>query len=149
MADVFLTQEEADAFMRMEKHRVDETRYDFPDVGRSVTVPLVSEDKRERFLLDVASGRIDLARMKYQNRARQVVVLVRLDLAGAPHRNPDDEEIPCPHIHVYREGYGDKYAEPAPRDRFSDLSDRFVVLQDFMRYCRITQPPLFEKGLLT
>jgi hypothetical protein len=41
----------------------------------------------------------------YQNSARQVIILMRLDLDRLPHRNPDDTEVPCPHLHQYREGY--------------------------------------------
>ena len=84
-----------------------------------------------------------------QNRARQVVVLVRLDLGGAPHRNPDDEEILAPHLHMYREGYGDKWAISVPADRFTATPDLWVTLEDFMRFCNITQPPHIERGLFT
>jgi hypothetical protein len=106
MADINLTQAEADALIAMEKHRANEERSDFPMGGQSVVVPLQSEDRREQFLLDLSRGRIDMLKVKLQNRGRQVVVLVRLDLGGAPHRNPDDEEIAAPHLHVYRERSG-------------------------------------------
>lgn len=108
MADLNLTQAETDALIRMEKHRINEQRYDFPWRGKKLILPLQSPDKRETFFLDISRGRINLAKTTYQNRGRQVVALVRLDLAGAPHRNPDGSEIPCPHFHVYREGFGDK-----------------------------------------
>lgn len=149
MADINLTQAEADVLVAMEKHRTSEERSDFPMGGQSVVLPLQSADRREQFLLDLSRGRIDLLKVKMQNRGRQVVVLVRLDLGGAPHRNPDDEEIPVPHLHVYREGYGDKWAVPVPTDRFSDLADVWVTLEEFMRFCNITQPPHIERGLFT
>jgi hypothetical protein len=114
-----------------------------------LTVPLQSPDKREHFLLDLSRGRIDLKKVKMQNRGRQVVVLVRLDLGGAPHRNPDDTEVPAPHLHVYREGYGDKWAEPVPAQHFSNLSDFWKTFQDFLRYCNVTQPPHIDWGLFT
>jgi hypothetical protein len=149
MADINLTQAEADALIAMEKHRASEERACFPMFGQSVVLPLQSADRREQFLLDLSRGRIDLLRVKMQNRGRQVVVLVRLDLGGAPHRNPDDEEIPVPHLHVYREGYGDKWAVPVPADRFSNLADVWVTLEEFMRFCSITQPPHIDRGLFT
>ena len=105
MSDLNLTQAEADALIAMEKHRVSDERNDFPMNGQSLSLMLQSSDKREQFLLDISRGRIDLMRGKYQNRARQVVVLVRLDFGGPPHRNPDDTEVACPHLHVYREGF--------------------------------------------
>lgn len=148
MADIHLTQSEADALIAMEKHRLDDKRYFYTTAG-SVVVPLQSPDKREQFLLDIWRGRIDLAKGKYQARARQVVVLVRLDFGGAPHRNPDDQEIGSPHLHVYREGYGDKWAFPVPTEHFPRMSDLWGTLEDFMRFCRVTVPPYIERGLFT
>ena len=149
MADLYLTQAEADALIAMEKHRVNEDRHDFPMAGDSLTLPLQSSDKREQFSLDISRGRIDLLRGKYQNRARQVIVLVRLDLGGRPHRNPDDQELACPHLPVYKEGYGHKWAVPAPADRFNRISDLYGTLEDFMRFCNITRPPYINRGLFT
>ncbi len=149
MADMNLTQAEADALIAMEKHRINEDRRDFPMGGQSLVLPLQSSDKREQFLLDLSRGRIDLLKVKMQSRGRQVVVLVRLDLGGAPHRNPDDEEILAPHLHVYREGYGDKWAIPVPADRFTATTDLWSTLEEFMRFCSITQPPHIERGLFT
>ena len=65
-------------------------------------------------MLDIARGRINLKKATYQNRARRVVILARLDLGGPPHENPDGEEISFPHLHTYRAGYADKWAVPAP-----------------------------------
>ena len=147
MAEINLTQADADALIAMEKQRVNEERSSFPGRGEKLTLPLQSINKRERFLLDVSRARIDLLKIKMQNRARQVVVLVRLDLGGAPHRNPDDEEIPVPHLHLYREGYGDKWAMPLPANRFSDITDIRLTLDDFNRYCNITTPPHIDQRL--
>ncbi|MEW6754303.1 MAG: hypothetical protein AB1505_25465 [Candidatus Latescibacterota bacterium] len=89
MAEVGLTQAEADALIALRKHRVGSRPWDYPGLGGSISIPLVSADRREEFLLDASRGRIALAKGTYQNRARQVVVLVRLDFGGAPHQNPD------------------------------------------------------------
>ena len=100
MADTNLTQTEADALIAMEKRRSDDTEWNYPDLGGYLTIPLVSADRRESFLLDLRRGRIDLSKGTYQNRGRQVVVLARLDFGGAPHRNPDGKEIGSPHLHL-------------------------------------------------
>jgi len=147
IADLEITQSEAEALIAMEKHRASDDRYSSPLGGRSVSIPLQSVDKREQFLLDVSRGRIDLGRGKYQNRARQVVVLVRLDFGGSPHRNPDGEEIGSPHLHIYREGFGDKWAIPLPADRFPRIMNLRSTLDDFMQFCNITLPPNIESGL--
>jgi hypothetical protein len=149
MADWDLTQAEADALLALEKHRADEEQRDFPLGGESLMLPLVSSDKREQFILDISRGRIDLMRGKYQNRARQTLVLARLDFGGPAHRNPDEQEIPCPHLHVYREGYGDKWAFPISAEQFGRMGDWWGTLEDFMVFCNITRPPRLKRGLFT
>lgn len=99
MAEIDLTQAEADALLAMEKRSEDSETKDFPTSGERIEVSLVSMDKRERFFLDISRSRIEISRGTYQNRGRQVIVLARLDFGGKPHRNPDDEELPTPHLH--------------------------------------------------
>ena len=149
MADFYLTQAEADVLIAMEKFCIDNAAWNYPPLGGAMIIPLLSQDKREGFLLDLSRGYINLTKGKYQTRARQIIILVRLDFGGAPHRNPDDQEILCPHLHIYREGFGDKWAVPAPIDTFTDLSDLWETLGDFMQYCNIVQPPKFRRGLFT
>jgi uncharacterized protein DUF6978 len=147
MADANLSQSEADALIAMEKVRMGDSENSYPDPGGKLSIPLASPDGREVFLLDVSRGQINLAKVTHQNRARQIVVLMRLDVGGAPHRNPDGEEIPCPHLHIYQQGLGDKWAFPAPRDRYSNLDDLMQTLEDFMRHCNVTKPPKIHPGL--
>jgi len=147
MAEFNLIQAEADALIKMEKHRINDERNSFPFGGESLTLPLQSPDKREGFLLDIYRGAKDLAKIRYQNRARQIIILVRLEIKGPPHRNPDEEEIPCPHLHLYREGFGDKWVIPLPTDIFKNIEDLWQTLEDFMKYCNITKTPFIERGL--
>jgi len=98
MAEVDLTQAEADALIAMAKYKVDDQLWDYPSLGGAISIPLVSIEKRERFLLDVHRGRINSLKGTYQTRARQVVVLVRLCFGGGPHRNPNGERITSPHL---------------------------------------------------
>jgi hypothetical protein len=148
MAEINLTQDEADSLFAMEKIRFDDTEWDVPDLGGSISVPLISPDRKEHFLLDVSKGRIDLKRQKYQSRAREAIVLARLDL-GSPHRNPDGQEVGVPHLHLYREGFGDKWAFALPEGVFTNLGDSWQVLNDFMKYCNITNGPNFRRGLFS
>lgn len=145
MSEINLTQIEADLLFQMEKVTENATEWDFPTMGMKIEIPLYSTDKKEKFLLDVGRSTIDLRKIKYQNRARQVVILARLDISGAPHRNPDGEEISPTHIHVYREGFGDKWAYPLRKDIFHNADDQWETLQDFMNYCNITQKPNIRK----
>lgn len=142
-----ITQAEADALIAMEKIRADEKAWLFATPGQRLAIPLISVDKREHFTLDVSRAQIKLTKATFQTRARQAIVLMRLDLDGPPHRNPDDVEIPCPHLHIYRESYGDKWAEPAPAGRYTNTLDVFATFETFMTHCNITQRPNVQKGL--
>lgn len=149
MTNTILTQAEADALMDLEKRRFDTIQRNYPGPGEKIAVPVISTHGRERFSLDLRRGRIGLSKGTYQTRGRQVIVLARLDFGGAPHRNPDGEEIGSPHLHLYRAGYGDKWAFPLPDDRFAftDLKDRWIMFEDFMRVCNIVDPPNIQRGL--
>lgn len=147
MSDGTLAQTDAEALFRMDKVRANDDEVTFPDLGGRVEVPLFSADRRESFSLDINRKCISLL-TGYQTRARQTVVLARLDFA-APHRNPDGEEVGVPHLHLYREGYGDKWATEVPVGMLSNPNDAWVVLHDFMIYCRIVDAPRFTRGLFT
>ena len=149
MADINLAQDEAERLIAMEKRAVDKQGWNFPGPDGRIAIPLASMDKRESFMLDVTRFQIRLTKATYQNRARVAIVLYRLDIDGAPHRNPDEQEVPCPHLHRYREGYGDKWALPAPTDRFPDTTDLLLTLDAFMKHCNITEPPAIQKTLFS
>jgi hypothetical protein len=150
MADIDIPQAEADALIAMEKRCVEENiTWLFPDPGGKLAIPLVSPDKRENFILDITRAQIKLTKATYQNRARQAIILMRLDLDGPPHTNPDGQEIPCPHLHIYREGYGDKWASQLPVARYPNVKDLFSTLEEFMRHCNVTQPPQIDRGLFS
>lgn len=147
--NMILSQAEADLLLRMEKHREGDHRWQYPQLGGSLRIPLISVDEKESFMLDVGRGRINLEKGKAQNRARNVIVLARLDYGGAPHRNPDGEEVGGTHLHLYREGYGDKWAYPVDLEIFSDTSNAMNTLSEFMGFCNITLPPKIDGGLFT
>lgn len=146
MSDAILSQVEADALLAMEKKATPGVRPLFPGPGVKIEVTLHSVDGREAFLLDVSRARIKLTKATFQNRARQTVILARVDVDGPPHRNPDGVEVPCPHIHVYREGFADKWAEPLPAT-FAYVGDLRRTLEDFCRFCNITGPTPVDRGL--
>lgn len=148
MADINIKQDEADALIAMEKQRADDQIWWFPSAGERLAIPVTSLDKREIFMLDVTRAQVKLTKATFQNRARQVIILMRLDIDGPPHRNPDNQEIPCPHLHVYREGFGDKWAVPVPIDKYANINDLFSTFEAFMKHCNITQPPNVQRKLL-
>lgn len=147
MSNDALTQSEAQMLLAMEKISQNNTEYVFPDLGGNVEIPLISRVGREFFSLDISRKRTALT-TKFQTRARQSLVLARLDF-NSPHRNPDDTEVGVPHLHLYCEGYGDKYAYEIPSGMLSKPTDVQQTLQDFMRYCTIVSPPNIKWGLFS
>lgn len=145
--DMEITQAEADALLNMEKVCSDHSAFNFPDLGGSLKIDLLSKDERELFVLDISRRRISLS-TKYQTRARQSIVLARLDFASA-HRNPDGNLVGVPHLHLYRDGYGDKWAFPIPEGMLSNQSDTRQTLLDFMKYCQIVDLPDIRWGLFS
>lgn len=149
MAGQDISQAMADALFNMKKHRADEREHRFSVPGQKLFIELASEDGREKFYLDLYRGKRSVFKVSLQNRARQTVSLRRLDINGRKHTNPNGRVAPTPHLHVYREGFGDSWAEPAPLDIFSNLNDVWTTLQDFMRYCNISKPPIIRRDLFT
>ena len=111
-------------------------------------------------MIDISRGRINLNKCTYQERYKCIYTLVRLDLNGPPHSNPEVVTVPldylephngktlkCPHLHIYVEGFMDKWAIPLPEDKFSDPNDLRSSLEDFFRYCNVIEPPTVQWGL--
>src|SRR5579862_7760412 len=82
MADIDITQSEADALIEMEKRFSEDPDWTFPAAGQRIALELTSIDRRENFMLDVTRAQIKLTKATFQNRARQAIILLRLDLDG-------------------------------------------------------------------
>lgn len=144
---MIISQDEADKLFQMPKARMDDRSYDFPHPCENLIINLQSTDGRERFILDVSRGKIEVKKATYQSRYHKVIILNRLDILGPPHTNPDGSIVDCPHIHIYREGYGDKWAHPMP-EVFSISDDLLQILDEFMSYNNIISPPIFSGGAI-
>jgi hypothetical protein len=141
-----ITQEQANALLELAKYYRGSEKFDFPDLGGAIRIPLHSADNKEEFSLDITRGKLELKKNTFQNRARRTIILARIDIGGSTHRNPDGEEIPCPHLHLYKEGYADKWAMPIP-DNFRNISDIWETLQEFMRFCNIVSCLPIERSI--
>lgn len=143
-----LTQAEAEWFMAMAKYFVRAPASISIPPGTDETYELAAVQDRERFLLDVWRGTLRLTKLKFQNRVRIVDVLVRLDVDGAPHTNPDGQFLPGTHLHLFKEGYDDRWAYPVDSKAFPLLSDPGTTFQDFCAFCKIESPPPVQ-GVIT
>ena len=143
-----LDQAAVDALLRLEKLLVKEEAINFPCSGSAQELEVKSSDGREVFLIDInRRGRIKISKCTYQERYNVVEILLRLDIDGPPHQNPDGTDVPCPHLHIYREGYADKWAQSIPAD-FTNPADLIATLKEFLVYCRVQNIPGINRPLL-
>lgn len=142
-----LSQIDADALIILEKKAVDSTLWRLPSDGVFTDIPLVSIDEREKFRLGIRRGNIELTKFTFTNLVRENVMLVRLDLNGPGHTNPDGEKLLCPHLHIYREGFGDKWAYVPPADILNNLRNVYDTLDSFMRFCHVIHFPEIEREI--
>lgn len=130
--------------MQMPKHFVRPPASISIPPGSDETYELATLDDRETFLLDIWRGTLRLTKLKFQNRVRTIVVLVRLDVDGAPHTNPDGQRLSGTHMHLFKEGYDDKWAYPIDDKLFTLLSDPGTTFQEFCAFCKIDSPPAVQ-----
>lgn len=143
-----LTQAEAEQLIQMAKHFVNAPDSISIPPGADDTYELAGPNDREKFLLDVWRGTLRLTKLRFQDRARTVVVLVRLDVDGAPHTNPNGQRLSGTHLHLFKEGFDDKWAYPVDPAVFTLLSDPGKTFHEFCAFCKIESPPPVQ-GVIT
>ncbi len=149
MAEYDICEAEADELLKMDKVFASADPVELPDLGGRTDMPFESADRREEFCISFTRSSILLEKRNHHLRGRAVIGLARLDVDGPPHRNPDGQEVSSRHLHVYREGYGLKYAIEVPKGQFRNLDDPEVTLEDFFRYCHVITPPTIKKTLFS
>ncbi len=132
-----LTQDDAEKLMGVLKKIIDPQLFRFPDTG-GAELDIVSKDERESFPTNINRGQKNPSKTSYNLRYKspENPVIYRLDINGSKHRNPDGQEIPCPHLHIYRENHEDTWAIPAPGD-IARSTKPAEALIDFLRFCNI------------
>ena len=129
--------------------KIVEPHISFPTPNAKLTLNVESLDGSETFLLDInRSGRISISRCTFQERYGVVDILVRLDLDKYKQpQNPDGTIFMGPHIHIYREGYGDRWAcllSDFEAYRFSSSDDLLTSFTEFCDYCNIKTIPAIQ-----
>lgn len=144
-----IDEEEARALLDMQKISMSTGPIELPDLGGRVDMQFASADRREEFSISFNRSSISLEKRSHHLLGRKVIGLARLDLDGPGHRNPDGVEVGPRHLHVYRAGYGLKFAIDVPQHLFPNLEDSFLTLEDFFRYCNVVTPPTINRGLFS
>ncbi|WP_303675251.1 DUF6978 family protein [Vampirovibrio chlorellavorus] len=156
-----LFQTDADRLLALPKiHVGSDKTYLLPKDGKTLEIELMSEDQSESFILNIWRGTIRLDKTTYGTRYKKIYILSRLDINGY-HTNPDVEpplDFLRPyvgrrfnaetHVHIYTEGFNDKWAVPLPHSILKEVSVPQDYLVQFMRYCNIIEPPTFQGTLV-
>ena len=111
------------------------------------TRQLFSPETREEFILDYHKGSIAIEKFVINHRYRQSIILLRYCHTGR-HTNPDGITLDGPHIHMYREGYADKYAFPAADMGINISDDIQVIFRKVLQLCNIQNTPTINFNLL-
>ncbi len=102
-----------------------------------------SLETKEIFLLDFYRGSFELSKYTYNKRYRQTIILFRYDNGGR-HTNPDGITFDGPHIHLYREGYNDKFAFPISKIGINKEDSIEKIFTKLMYFCNIKRLPSVE-----
>ena len=109
---------------------------------------ILSIKTRDAFILDYTiRGPIELKKYTYNKRYKKIIILLRYDSFGR-HTNPDGVIFEGSHIHIYREGFDDKFAFPIEKLGVSQNSTREEILELFLKYCHVVEHPNIQYTIL-
>lgn len=109
-----------------------------PSLGTSKELEAISTINSYKYIIDInRKGSINISKCTYQLRYNKNIPLIRIDLGGPPHKNPNGEKIECPHIHLYVEGYQLKWAYPLESILSYDTNSLIETLISFLEYIHI------------
>ena len=135
-----MTCEEAQALIQLLKKIIDVNGFLIPKQGSKSAINIVSVfSDNDRFKVDF--NRTSMIRKdKYTLLLRygKDHGLLRIDVGGPNHTNPDGTIVPCPHIHVqpHDTGMWDAWAYSIPVV-FCNVQDRIDTLRQFLEYCNV------------
>lgn len=148
-----LSNEDAVNLFKLRKIPADNIIVEFPIHGEAIEIELKSPDGRYLFQADVnRKFPYNNTKTTYQLRHNKVVHIRRLDFNGG-HENPPGP-APLPelikyegmkfvnknHMHLYVEGWGDKWAIPLEdlsELNISESDDLYEKMEKFFKYCTI------------
>ena len=136
-----MTDLEYSTIMKMEKHFKNCT-IDLPKAGEKRKVDVLSRTTNDCFVIDIdRRSSITLNRQKIQERHINTQErLIRLEIDGRPHTNPDGTLLSGNHIHIYKEGHGLSYAfelSDFENGLFANIISFYDLFCSFCKYCNI------------
>lgn len=94
-----------------------------------------SLDSEDLFILDITRGNLKLNKISYQTRhPLSETILLRIDTKGPRHKNPNDDCIEGPHIHIYIDEYENKWAIPLDNN-MAEYIDKIISYTNIDSLC--------------
>lgn len=145
---MFLTQAEFEYLMKLKKVFNDDTEITLGSHFWSRDI--ISVESKDTFILDFHRGKIEFKKYTYNKRFKTSIVLLRYDSSGR-HSNPpgtDGNSFNGPHVHIYKEGYFDKWAFPIDKISIVNKDDIGEVTKKLLDFCNIIDCPEIKIPLI-
>lgn len=110
---------------------------------------IISNSTKDFFTLDFYRGSIEIRKYTYNKRFRNAIVLLRYDAMGR-HTNPpeaDGASFDGAHVHLYREGFDDRWAFPVTQIGLSGTETIDEVLTGVLQFCHVISVPTVKLSL--
>lgn len=135
-----MTQAEAQGLIQVLKRMLQQGNIMLPQMGNKTKIELCSVfSEKDRFTIIVnRSSRIRADKYTLMLRYGKDKGLLRIDVGGPEHTNPDGTIIPCPHIHIQQNDVSawDAWATEIPAV-FGNVADRIETFKTFLQYCNV------------
>lgn len=147
-----LTDNEAKFLIELEKVAM-EKLVNIPCGKNKEHIDLASAEERMDNIMRVfiRRGKINANKCSFNVVYNKSITLIRLDIeAGRVHTNPDGKDVPSNHLHIYREGYDDRFAFPLP-ECFTDPENLAKTLYDLLGYSNVINRDdvqIYDQGVL-
>lgn len=139
-----ITQSEYDFLMSQEKVFDDSsTPIELGPAPIHWTRQINSLSSKDIFLIDFYRGSIEISKFTVNKRYRQTIIMLRYDNGGR-HTNPDGEKFEGPHIHLYKEGFNDKFAYPISVIGIEETDSMEKIFTKILYFCNIKRVPTIE-----
>lgn len=135
-----MTHDEAQGLIQVLKKIMNIGLFAFPRNGESKNLELQSvfSDKDKFDVIINRTGKINPKKYTLLLRYGKDHGLLRVDVGGPEHTNPDGIKIPCPHLHLQLKDTGkwDVWAVDIPA-LFGDTANYVQTFKDFLEYCNV------------
>lgn len=143
---MYLTEEEFKYLLALEKRFEDSEGL---SVGSGTwSRDILAVQTKDMFILDYRRASIEFKKFTFNKRYRNSIILLRYDALGR-HTNPDGQTFEGAHVHIYKEGYNDKFAYPVGAIGLKeDQVNAEDILMQFLKYCNVNDVPNIQSSLL-